>query len=232
MKQTFPPLIFTALIVGTLLFLGSCGKQHVSVVSNAFADKSVIPRGFTPGDSFSIKPANENDELFSKEVGQKIKILLNDRGYRVKTAGADYDLVFAFDMKKSKHTRLTPIYTPGYVPYYDPYYYHRYSYHHTYTTTYVPEQYTRFDKKLVVAVHDNTGIEKKTIWSSAAVTSELDSDLRRTIDYLLITIFQNFGQDTAQAIETNINYGNAVVTDLRNRYLQPLGLNIGLERTQ
>ena len=210
------------LLAVSILFLGSCGKDTgMRITTNTFANKEIIPDGFKKNASFSVSAKQKGNELFSKEVSQKIATILKDKGFTVKANGnADYTVNFSFGMEKSTHTRDVPVYIPDYGPWY--YYDYCPRYRYRYRITYVPEEYTLFNKILLVEVSKNGFLKKKAVWQGTAHSYEEDSDLRDAIDYLLVTVFKHFGQNTQKNITSNIEDNDESVKKLRQEYFQPL----------
>ncbi len=208
----------------SILLLSSCGKDTgMRITTNTFANKEIIPRGFKPNSTFSITAKQKGDQLFIQEVSQKIATLIKDQGFSVKTTGkADYDLIFSFGMEKSTHTRDVPVYVPDYGPWYYYNYYAPYRYGYGYRVTYVPEEYTLFNKILLIEVYKNSSGKKEPVWQGTAHSYEEDSDLRDAIDYLLVTIFKHFGRNTQKYINTRMEETNQDVQRLREEYFQPI----------
>ncbi|MBD3273319.1 DUF4136 domain-containing protein [Candidatus Dependentiae bacterium] len=209
------------LITTSILLFCSCGKDTgMRITTNTFANKEIIPKGFEKGASFSIKAKQKGDPLFVQEVSQKIATLLKENGFKVKENNADYKLNFSFAMEKSTHTRDVPVYIPDYGPwyYYDYYPYYRYRYR----VVYVPEQYTLFNKILLIEVYEKGFWKNKPIWQGIAHSYEEDSDLRDAIDYLLVTVFKYFGKNTPKRIRSKIEENDSNVNKLRQDYFKPI----------
>jgi len=211
-----------------IFFLGSCAKDNsLRVTTNTFANKEIIPHGFKKGSSFSISTKQKGDPLFTKEVSQKIATILKDKGFVVKANGdADYELNFSFGMEKSIHVRDVPVYIPDYGCW------HYHSCHgccgcgYGYRVAYVPEEYTLFNKILLIEVFKETGLvskERIPVWQGTAQGYEENSDLRDGVDYLLITVFKNFGKNTQKYVKSRMEKNDESVTRLRQRYFQPVG---------
>jgi hypothetical protein len=69
-------------LLSFLIVLPGCMKQ-IHVASNTFADRTIIPCGFFAGQSFSITATNNSQNLFEKEVSQKIAYTLEEIGYEI-----------------------------------------------------------------------------------------------------------------------------------------------------
>ena len=169
---------------------------------------------------FSVATKQKGDALFTKEVSQKIATIIEGKGLVVKSeCDADFNLQFSFGMEKSTHTRDVPVYIPDYGcwGYYDCHHCCNYGYR----IAYVPESYTLFNKILLVEVYKNG--DKVPVWQGTAQSYEEHSDLREAIDYLLITVFKNFGKNTQKHIKSKIEKNDSEVLQLRRKYFQPIG---------
>lgn len=208
----------------SMLLLGSCMKESgMDIRTNTFANEKIIPKGFQPNDSFSISAKQKGDQLFTREVSQKIATLLKNRGFTVTTAAtADYNLIFSFGMDKSTHVRDVPVFIPDYGCWH----YHHCHYNYGYRVAYVPEVYTLFHKILLVEVHRNRRFtlgKKDPVWQGTAHGYEEDSDLRDAIDYLLVTVFKYFGKNTKKYVKSRIKDDDKRVEKLRQDYFRPIG---------
>ena len=202
----------------SILLLGSCGKESgMRITTNTFANKKVIPQGFKKHSSFSISTKQKGDPLFTQEVSQKIATILKNKEFTVKTtSNVDYNLNFSFGMKKSTHTRDVPVYIPDYGHWH--YHHYRHHYGYGYRIAYVPEEYTLFNKILLIEVYRNSINKTEAIWQGTAHSYEEDSDLRDAIDYLLVTVFKHFGRNTQKYIQSKMEDNNKEVKKLRQEY--------------
>jgi len=212
------------LSLSTILF-ASCGRDGgMRITTNTFANKEVIPYGFKPGDSFSISTKQKGDQLFAKEVSQKIASILTNKGFKLKSPhAADYNLRFSFGMKKSTHVRDVPVFIPDYGHWHYHHYYHPYGF--GYRVAYVPEEYTLFNKILLIEVNKNRRFlttKSTPVWQGTAHSYEEDSDLRDAIDYLLITVFRYFGVNTKKYMKSIMDEGDKEVERLRQEYFKPV----------
>lgn len=210
-----------------LILFCSCARQ-VSITSNSFADIQEIPYGFPDGCSFFILAAQNDNQMLSKEIAYKIEKIIEDKGYIISDAeNADYYLIFTFGMTHSKATINTPKYIPG----------------RTQTTTgsvygcggyagyqeqtqtsgsviYMPEEYIFFHRMLQINVYNaeqyrNTKQESQ-IWQGSACSTGESSDLRNIMDYLLITAFKHFGENTKKDVHTEMSSDNKEIKRFRN----------------
>lgn len=225
-KRYHLPQTFFLMCVSLFIF-SSCGKDTgMRITTNTFANKEIIPHGFEKNASFYISTNQRGEKLFTQEVSQKIATLLSNKGFEISpNENADYHLTFSFGMKKSTHVRDVPVFIPDYGHWHYHHYHHHYSY--GYSVAYVPEEYTLFNKILLVEVYKKGGFlagDKKTpVWQGTAHSYEEDSDLRDAIDYLLVTVFKHFGGDTPRYIVSKMEEGDARVKELRKKYFRPVG---------
>jgi hypothetical protein len=221
MKKIFKTILLNILI----LLVGSCGKDSgMRITTNTFANKEEIPKGFKKQSSFFISTQQKGDSLFAQEVSQKIATILKNQEFTVKTSDdADYTLNFSFGVKQSTHTRDVAVYIPDYGHWHYHHYHAPYGYH--YRIAYIPEEYTLFNKILLIEVYKNNNgsTKEEPVWQGTAHSYEEDSDLRDAIDYLLITVFKHFGRNTQKYINSKIEENNEDVKKLRQDYFQPLG---------
>ncbi len=218
-----------------LLLLGSCAKQ-ISVTSNAFADKQMLPYGLPAGSSFFIAATDGDNPLLAKEVSYKIGRILEDEGYLVTdSTTADYYVRFKASMTSAKALVSVPKYIPGPIKttkgstYKDG---KRTEYEEKTqsfgTTVYVPEEQTFFHKTLTLYVHNaqqgtiqgrriNTGsCDKTPVWQCSSSSSNRSSDLREALDYLLVAAFKHFGQNTQRDVCTSISSDDPEIKNVRN----------------
>jgi hypothetical protein len=221
-----------------LAFLCSC-TRHYSISVDTYADRQFIPNGFRAGSSFAIFPAKDENPMFSKEVSQKISQILQDRGYRVESVKkADYVLIFNSAMTSTTTQINVPRYIPGQTQTTSGSVYGNRGYGGSYsektqssgTTVYVPQDYTFFTRGLAVYVYDAEMYRKhekeEQVWSGLAISSGENSDLRQVIDYLLISVFSYFGDNTKKSVKIDMAEDNEKVHKLRSELgvILPSGL--------
>jgi hypothetical protein len=213
--------------VMVLAFLCSCAR-HYSISVDTYADKQFIPAGFKPGSSFAIFPAKEENPMFSKEVSQKIAQILKDRGYRVESANkADYVLIFNSGITSTTTKINVPRYIPGQTQSTSGTVYGNRGYAGSYsektqssgTTVYVPQDYTFFTRGVAIYVYDAEMYRKhekeEQVWSGMAISSGENSDLRDVIDYLLVSVFSYFGDNTKKNVKISMAEDDEKVHKLR-----------------
>jgi hypothetical protein len=210
-------------LLSFLVVLPGCMKQ-IHVASNTFADRTIIPCGFSAGQSFSIASTNNSQNLFEKEVSQKIAYTLEEMGYEIAvTKPADFELQYRYERTSSKELINTPKYVPGteqttygtgnaHGNACTPFgcYHNSGSVHYQETTTtsgsivYVPETVTLFTHKISIDVYRINPFlrdkKKELVWQGSAVCCDRSPDRRYIMDYLLQSVFKHFGKDTKKNV--------------------------------
>jgi hypothetical protein len=198
--------------------------KQIHVASNTLADRTIIPCGFSARQSFSIASTNNSQNLFEKEVSQKIAYTLEDMGYEVElTSPAEFELYYRYERTSSKELINTPKYIPGteqttygtgnaHGNACTPFgcYHNSGSVHYQETTTtsgsvvYVPETVTLFTHKISIDVYRINPFlrdkKKELVWQGSAVCCDRSADRRYIMDYLLQSLFKHFGKDTKKNI--------------------------------
>lgn len=214
---------YVLLCIPLLLSLSGC----VHVTSTTFANKRKIQYGFPVGSSFCIVPAQNANKLFVKEVEDKITGMLEQRNYFLTDAeSADYYLTFDFGMDQSTRMVSSPRYVSGQTKttHGDSYYSgsirsngyqpvnstyngcgnHQKQSKTSGTVVYVPEEVTTFSRNLTMTVYDakryRSSKTEEQLWRATANSFGRTGDLRLIIDYLLKSVFKNFGKDTEKNV--------------------------------
>jgi hypothetical protein len=148
---------------------------------------------------------NSQNPIFDNEIKTKIEILLKERGY-VPAPNAplsDYRLTFQAGLDSRKVAGYEPLYHP-FVGFHDRYWG---DYHFGYTS-YVPYIDTYYDHWLVMKVFasepDAAPKTEQVVWIGEAMAGTRVADLRGVVDYLLVTSFEYFGEDTGRQIVLRI----------------------------
>ena len=157
---------------------------------------------------FASDPKSENP-LFDAEIGRKIRMLLEDRGYQVTPEkDAQWILRYSYGIDQGKvMTEMVPEYRPGDVVYQSGRYRANgqegtYS---EYTTTagyiaHVPVDKVVYMRNLTVKVFERGGANAEhPIWIGETRSAGTTEDLRAIMDYLLVGTFRLFGQDTKRS---------------------------------
>ena len=194
------------ILLSSLFFLPAC-VHRVHVTSNTYANVKSIPNGFIFGNRFAILSAKNTNSLPEQDLILKITRMLEGNNYIVSDVNnADYCLLFNLNTDSSQATEYVEKYVPGQSQTTSGNVYGGYNtaqYNGTTqssgTTTYIPTQYTLFTQTLHITVYNaklyREG-EKEEVWQGSAVSSGKNPDFREISDYLLTSIFKNFGKDT------------------------------------
>jgi len=178
--------------------LGCAASYRVGVNGYSSTGQSLsIP----DGSSFAVvADSNVPNPIFQKEVRAKIRNILADMGYAGDAEKPDYYLQFDYGIDSGRTiTDAIPIYHRGY------YYEHPFSpfYSHGYTT-YMPYSSVVYTRWLVLKLFDGKTYTKspdaEPLWICEVVSTGGSSDLRDTINYLLVAAFEHFGRDTGRQI--------------------------------
>lgn len=201
------------MIISVLFLASGCFWRRASVSSTTFADSDKIPYGFSHQSSFCVLNTNSDNPLLSKEIRKKIEQLLTQKGFVIQDKNtANYYLVFETNIESSKHLVNNLHYIPGTTQ-------------NTQgnlgnllfnqkttssgTFQYVPEEITIFTGSINIYVYDATEHRKwfgkeVLVWSGSAASSGDNPDLRELIDYLLVSIFKDFGLSSGKLITRTI----------------------------
>jgi hypothetical protein len=149
---------------------------------------------------YVIEDSNAPNPILEKEIGMKIRKLLNEKGYSIAADEANYYLLFDYGMNSGQTvTDAMPIYYPG--VYYDYPYSGIYSYNYA---TYVPYSTVVYSRWLVLRLIDGntfrTSRKGRPLWIGEVTSTGPSSDLRELINYMLIAAFEHFGQDTGKRV--------------------------------
>lgn len=147
-----------------------------------------------------VADSNAPNPILEKEIGMKIRKLLNKKGYSIATDQANYYLLFDYGMNSGQTVSDTfPVYHPGiYCDYpFSGIYSHSY-------TTYIPYTTVVYTRWLVLKLIDGnayrTSSKAKPLWIGEVVSAGTNSDLRELINYMLIAAFEHFGRDTGKRV--------------------------------
>lgn len=227
--------------LSVLLLVPGCIQENISIHSNAYADRDVIPHGFQKGSSMVIAQGaclNEERvgaELQTKELKKKLQILLQANGFNVinsevQTNESDYFVVFTYGSEHETKTLQVAKYVSGLSEFTTGLSNLLGNYTQTKTTTgsyvYVPEEHTYFTKSLTCYVFTANNLENfkqngkaEYIWKGQTYIVNENSDLRPYLDFLLIQMMNIFGKNTMATITTNMKKDNKSVAWVRNMYL-------------
>lgn len=161
-----------------------------------------IPRGSS---ITVIADSNAPNPILEREIKTKIETLLTEKGFGVKTEGADYYVAFNYGIDSGRAvTGAVPVW------YSDPYcgYPHAYGHGHGYVA-YAPYAEIVYTRWLVLKILDadayRASKKAEPLWIGEVTSVGLESDLRGLLDYMLIAGFDHFAQDTGRRVSENIS---------------------------
>jgi len=191
-------------VISMMLFwVSGCTSYRVRV--NGYLN---LPQGksLAPNSAICVIENEEaNNPIFEKEIRKKIEYLLSNAGYSLRDfESADYYLMISYGISDGKtKTGAVPIYNPGQSMTINTYGTSGSSYSTAQTpgyTTYMPVSTTVFTRylqlHLIDAAHYRVNSEVVEVWVGDTISTGENSDLREVINYLLISAFEYFGQDT------------------------------------
>ncbi|UCE47582.1 MAG: hypothetical protein JSW47_18535 [Phycisphaerales bacterium] len=190
--------IYLILLPIMFIGLGCAASYNVGVNGYSSTGQSVsIP------DESSFAVVTDRDvpnPIFQKEVGTKIRKILTDMGYVGNVEQPDYYLLFDYGIDSGRSvTDAIPIYHRGY------YYEHGFpSFHRHGYTTYIPYSSVIYTRWLVLKLFEGKAYaeskQAEPLWICEVASAGVSSDLRETINYLLVAAFEHLGQDTGRQI--------------------------------
>jgi len=180
------------------LSLGCAVSYNVGV--NGYSSSGQILQIQQESSIHVVEDSNATNPLLEKEIGMKIRKLLNKNGYSIATDEADYYLLFNYGMNSGQTvTDTIGIYHYGI---YNDYPFSG-MYSHSYPT-YIPYTTVVYTRWLVLKLIDGKAYrassKAKPLWIGEAVSTGTNSDLRERINYMLIAAFEHFGQDTGKRV--------------------------------
>ncbi|MFA5114808.1 MAG: DUF4136 domain-containing protein [Candidatus Omnitrophota bacterium] len=208
----------------SLLFLSGCASYY-AVTVNDYLDITETPDPIPAGASFCVLAnKNENNPILDNEIKAKIEKLLVESGYKIASyEKADFYLSFSYSVSSGRRaTELRPVFQAGQTETVQTYK----SSGKTSTsiinlpgyTTYVPYRITVFTSSLTLNVLDAASLrannQKKIIWIGENSSASQNSEIRDTINYLLVASFENFGRNTGRSIKTEISTNDTRVKQI------------------
>jgi len=183
-------LKFYTLLIVSILLLTGCTQSYIVHVSGFAEAQSQIPPNIR---IYVVTDPNAENPLYDKEIKAKIVKLLSSRGFLpVDDPASEYTMTFQTGML-SHLVQDTQYVSGGFA---------HGRRHHTFINGgyYVPYIRTEWDQWLQIKVLRGD----KAVWVGEASTSKYYTEKRRGIDYLLVGIFDIFGQDTHKTITIEI----------------------------
>lgn len=189
------------LILG--FFLSGCAAPVMYQVQVTGYGEPGVAAPLTPPRAFFVIDNREaQDPLLEKAIKEKIEKLLGIKGHIVSAFDqADYYLVFSYGQGPGRAVSIPmPVYNPWQYPYYgaywQPYGFGRFP------DYYQPPVLTLYDRWLLVNViegsHYREKGEFKRVWLGEARSTGTSGDLRTTLNYLLVALFEDLGKSTGR----------------------------------
>lgn len=201
-RKVTPALIL--LLLG--LFLSGCATVSYQVQVSGYAQPGAAAVAPPPASFYVIDNREAKDPLLEQAVKGKIEKLLGIQGYVLTTLDqADYYLVYSYGQGEGR-----PVTVP--MPVYGPWQYggpwRPYAFAPLPDYYYAPAVQTVYDRWLLVNViagsnYRGTG-EFQRLWQGQARSTGASGDLRSTLNYLLVVLFQDFSKSTGPPRLVNI----------------------------
>jgi hypothetical protein len=203
--------------------LAGCATYY-KIKVNGYTAPNITEQIKPAGFFYVMEDKEAKNPLLEAEAKRKIARLLEERGYPVTTSfdKADYYLLFRYGMGQPRSVGVTDYYGsigwgfgwgPGWgwgyggpaVSIGAPYGW----------STSVVTLYDRWLQiKVVAGPPYRTEKISRTVWVGEAKSSGSSSDLRTTLDYLLIAVFNQFGKNTGKAITVELKQNAPAVSAL------------------
>ena len=154
----------------------------------------------------SVDP-NSRNPILANVIAAKARALLEERGYTPaeKAEGAGYMLTFRAGIDSSRVLDYMPVSRPfgGFYGFYGGgFRYFGYGY-----TSYVPYLETVYAHWLEMRLFPqgpNVKDRTRPVWIAEAVVGRSDAELRDSVNYLLIGLFEHFGADTQRWVSIRL----------------------------
>jgi hypothetical protein len=213
-------------LIPCLVVLGwwaaGCAPLTYRVQINGYTDPTLAEQISPGGSIFVIENKEAKNPLLEKEIRTKIIKLLEGKGYRVAPfEKAEYYLFFACGIGPGRNVTVP---MPDYYPYdlgYFSVYPGRGSYlfvapFFSFGPAYAE---TLYDRWLLLNVVDGKYYREKkgefrTLWVGEARSTGTSADLRTAVNYLLLAVFEQFGQNTGKAVAVEIRDQDLRVKEL------------------
>lgn len=208
--------------------LTGCTRYRVGVTTYLSHDLPFPPASSST--KFAVVTESDPDEpLLEAEVKRKIEELVRERGFEVAERDDATHILAAFFAIDTGNTATgaRPVYQGGgtstsYV-YTNTGQWATATTHHPGTTSYVPYSYTYFTRFLGISVYEKQrwlasteeDLSDAIVWRATTTSVGSSSDLRGVVDYLLVTTFDHFGEDTGKRKRKTLFRGDSRVRQLR-----------------
>jgi hypothetical protein len=189
----------SSILILSLVSLTGCAESY-SVYVNGFAETAKpIPENARI--YVSVDP-NSDNPIFDNEIKVKIVKLLASRGFvPIDDVKSEYHLTFRFGVMSYQEEDYE-YFGAGLGMYgrrsgLD-------------TAYYIPAIRTVWDQWLQIKVYRSDAV----VWVGEAVTSKSCADKRKSVEYLLVAVFEYFGQDTVSRKSLTISEKDPRITGL------------------
>jgi len=191
-----------------VLCLGGCATVPYRVQVSGYAQPGAAAVAPPPASFHVIDNREAKDPLMEQAVKGKMEKLLGIQGYVLTTFGqADYYLVYAYGQGEGRPVTVPmPVHGPWQYP--GPW--RPYAFAPLPDYYYVPAVQKVYDRWLLVNViagpnYRGTG-EFQRLWQGQARSTGTSGDLRSTLNYLAVVLFQDFGKSTGPPRLVNIEF--------------------------
>jgi hypothetical protein len=170
MRKRYSILIFS------LLTLTGCTSSYIVNVNGALKSPQPVP---AEAHIMVLVDPNAKDPVFENSMRTRIEMLLRDDGYQAvdNLSAADYRLGFNFGVGHHEETSYQsegPVFGRHEVDYF------------------VPHEETIWDQWLRVKLYR----EDTIVWDGTALTSDGYPEEKKSVNYLLVALFEYFGKDS------------------------------------
>jgi hypothetical protein len=193
---------FLMLLILALSLSGCVEPMKYQVQVTGYNPPGAVVLPPPPAAFHVIANPEAKDPGMEKEFKAKIEKLLGIKGYIITAfEQADYYLVFSYGQGKGG---AVPVPMPAYGPRPYPYYG---GFGQPYPFAPIPEYYAPgaqqlYDRWLVVNVIEGTQYRNKgefqRVWQGEARSTGYSANLRATINFLLVSLFEDFGKSTGR----------------------------------
>jgi hypothetical protein len=161
--------------------LAGCSGSYIVGVNSFAETKNPVPQGTC---IYVTSEPNSKNHLFDKEIKAKIVELLSSHGFQpVDDPKAEYHLTFNYEIRFHTAENVGSVGSNNLTEGYNV---------EVNSGFYAPDVRTVWDEVLLIKIFRGSN----EVWAGKAITSRDYEDKRQTIDYLLVGVFEFFGQNT------------------------------------
>ncbi len=208
-------------------FLSGCATYY-NVRVNGYLDKVHAQTPINSGVSFCVlENKNPKNPILEYEIKSKIEKTLSENGYMLESENkAGLYLSYMYAISSGKHqSEMTPLYYPGNTGMIQTYDSSGKTTNSIITfpgyTVYVPHKFIVYTSSLNLKVIDAKLFRDKkqesVVWIGEAISTSQNSDLRETVNYLLVASFEHFGENTFRGLVSNIRENDSRVKKYLNQ---------------